>query len=180
MQVNQSTSPNFGQLKVVKSDQVTKALRSERIENLTMIKKVGEKLKDTQFYNLLIKYDSEKGSLLPKLESTADAYFGIFKSERFKNITFNHNTDTMLIDSVYGIKKHLSNTVGMKEYDIWGVAGYQYDHINDIDCLSDLVLELDKAAIKNYNEKIAAEKAALAYQKEVDDLTNNILADFGS
>lgn len=180
MQVNQSTSPNFGQLKIIKTPELIKGLKNEKIEVLNKVKEAGEKLKDTKFYNIIIRHDATITDIPAiHLESPIKAYFGVFASEYYKKIVFNKDNNVLAIDNTYGISRFPSETAGRAEYTVWGGYEMFYDTLNDIDILTRIALELDKAAVTKCNKKVAAKAAEAAYQKEVDTSIDDLLANFG-
>ena len=54
MQVNNSTSPNFRALKVTNNSITKKALQNLSKNNLEEIKKVGDRLRATKFFDIVL------------------------------------------------------------------------------------------------------------------------------
>ena len=173
MQVNQSTSPNFGKLKALKSPTLTKALQNEKVETLRTIQEVGEKLKDTKFFDLQL-FAPHSSKITFDIISPQDAPFEPFSSIKCKKVCHGANKNVLVLNNVYGIGKSYVN--GIAKYNVWNCVN---DPVTDINELADIVLELDNAAIAKYNEKVATKKALELYQKEVNELTDEILKDFG-
>ena len=176
MQVNSVQSPNFGKLRVEASPKLVNALKNEKVETLRMIQEVGEKLKETQFYDVVVRHNAKTGDLVTKLVSKTNAYFGVFESKKFKNIKKN---DAIMLNDTYGIGRYLSEQLKEAEYNVWGIGNARYDKLKDLDLLSNIAIDLDKAAIKNAEEQLRLSKANELYQKEVNALTDDIVNVFG-
>ena len=170
MQVNSVQSPNFGKLRIVNSQKLVEAFNNEKLETLKMIQEVGEKIKDTKFYDLKIFYSSQKG-LECALVSTKDTPWGDFSSDKIKEL----KPDTIKYNNLYGISRYC-HSKKENEYSVWNMND---DIINSPKELAEVALLLDEAAVKKYNEQAAEEAKKILYQKEVNALTDEILKDFG-
>ena len=173
MQVNSTTSPNFGQLRISKSPELTKALRSQKKETLLSIKEAGEKLKDTKFFDL--KIAGVATGLSCAIFSAKEAFFAPFESEKFGRIKNGRDKNVLMFGNLYGVAK-TSYDDKTSQYNVWDVTN---NVVNDVEALTNIALELDKVAVAKYNEEIAAKTAQNLYQKEVDALSDEILNDFG-
>ena len=176
MQVNNSTSPNFGKLMIKKTPEAEVVLKNQSKEVLNGLKEAGQQIKNTKFFHLLV---DEKGYLA--LRSEKGAYFGPFISQIFKsNGKTGSDINTVLIGDSFGI--HQLNSVdenGLVKYNVWGYAGSVLDSIASAPSFCKIVLDLDQAAIKDYEKKQAALEAEKQYQKEVDSKVGELFDSFG-
>lgn len=175
MQVNQSTSPNFGKLQIVKSPTIANVLEKQSVDNLQKIKNVGEVLKNTKFFNIVI--TDKNNYLVPQIESSIDAYFGTFYSKIFNDIKYSLKENTIMLDKTYGVARYKSEDGTKATYNVWNCFG-NVNNIDALETLSMIALELDREAIKRYNEKTVADKAQREYEQAISKLANDVLAEF--
>ena len=170
MQVNSVQSPNFGKLRVEASPKLVNALKNEKLETLKMIQEVGEKIKDTKFYDLKIFYSIQKG-LECALVSTKDTPWGDFSSDKNKEL----KPDTIKYNNLYRISRYCYSKKE-NEYSVWNIND---DIVNSPKELAEVALLLDEAAVKKYNEQAAEKAKKILYQKEVKTLVDEILTNYG-
>ena len=178
MQVNQSTSPNFGKLKIVKTPALESALKKENIETLSKIAAAGEKLNNTKFFDIVLKTEPQKDVLKAVIVSPLDAYFGSFSTESC-NVSQDKNTKSLLFNDICRIARYTSDNQQEAFYNVWGLGSYIYEKASDIATLSQVALEMDKAAVQKYNERIALEKSQREYDAQVASITACLIDKFG-
>jgi len=124
-------------------------------EVLGKINRAGKKLKKTKYFNLEIDEDMKC-----KITSSKDAYFGIFKNLKFRNNHFIKKMNTLVLNDKYSVAQHI--IFGRPDEYGYSIRGNQLlgniNYVDYIDTLADITKALDKAAIKNKNNKNAEPK----------------------
>ena len=175
MQVNNSTSPNFGRLIVRRNPETEKALKQQTPQILEKMKECGNKMKNNEFFHVVA--DGKK--LL--LRSTPNAYFGKYYSNYYKDaIDYDATANTLLLGNVYGVHQLIGRDVdNFVEYNVWGIAKDPVNRYDQIETLTKLATELDGAAVDAYKKAVAAREAEDRYRQEVDTKVNDLFDNFG-
>lgn len=164
MQINNTTnSQNFGMALKINKNAATK-LKELPMEMLSEIKKAGDELKSTRFYDVEI--DENLGC---KLTSGSDAYFGLniphakTKQGKEKNI--------VIIDDLFGVARYDSESKPL--YNIWSYSALK--DVNAIKSIKKIAKLLDNAAIQHYEENAAK----LTEHKDLSRTVDKLIETFG-
>lgn len=163
MRVNQSASPNFQRLEIEKNPALVQALTREKTETLKIISEVGESLKNTMFYDVVLSFDKAKAKVVAKLESSKPAFFGSLDSKRFENIRICPEAGTIILSDFYDKEQKNLDVPKKITYNVWGPARKKYDSLEELGILADIALEMDKSTVQYYNKEIGAYKAKELY-----------------
>lgn len=189
---NNVQSPNFGMaLRIPKTQKMADALNELPKETLKEIIKAGEILgregeeNATKFYHVKINED-----LSCKLEADKDAFFGLFKTDKY----FSHygqeieKGQPVTSKRVIMISNNVGDIAGVARYvplgetqpffNVWGAVN-GYSSINDITPLTKVAKILDDVAAEKAYQKTLKLADDAAEKAEKSKLTGNILDNYG-
>ena len=179
MHVNSSTSPNFRALKIMKTPESINSLKKLSPKNLKEIKDVGEKIKDTKFFDILLVGCNLSGLISTKASIASNKELNLKSYGDEKTEFYEKKPSHYILNNKYSIqrfndaeKSHYNVTISKPTHDL------KYG-IDDLKELADVTLELDNIA-NNLEKKDAIEKEILIRkQEEAEKLTNELIDSFG-
>lgn len=178
--INDVSVTNFGMAMRIQKTAAPE-LRKLPAEVIDNIAETAKKLENTRYFNVDIGAD-----LRCKITSPKDAYFGIFTGDKFKKIERGEQDNIIILSGAsghsgaYGVAKYSDlNNYEISNYNVWGNYNKELNTIYDLKAISDVVLELDKAAAKHAESLYAAEQNKIAAQQVVDAKVNNLLDKIG-
>ena len=172
MQVNNNSSMNFGALKI--KPEAAEYLKEQSRSSIELITKIGEELKDTKIFNLVI---GEKGKRI--IESPyANKYYGeTFRIDKPHNQFLTGTAKWAGEDIGNAIKEGenynicidlLSKDAAIKEYaKLRTMYGIEKD--------AEIVKLLDQSAVR----RMEKETQAKAEKKNVEEMVSNLMGKFG-
>lgn len=179
MQVNQSTSPNFKQLRIKRSPELVEVLKNSRPETLKNIQEAGNILKDTKFFDVVLKCFPNTSSIHTEIVSPSKAYFGNFESKIFKNV-IKSGENSISLDDTYRVYRNIDEYMDNSRASYLVVTdSHKVLGLGSIKELSNIAVELDGAAIREYNKRIGASNAKDLYPRTSNALINDVLMNFG-
>ena len=172
MQINNNSSMNFGALKI--KPEAAEYLKQQSSTRIKQIEKIGEELKDTKIYNLVIGKDGKR-----IIESPfANKYHGeTFKLNKPNSKLLTGAAKWAGEDIGTAIKEGedynfcidlLSKDAALKEYaELQTLYGIEKD--------AEIVKLLDQSAVR----RMEKETQAKAEKKNVEEMVSNLMGKFG-
>ena len=141
---NNVQSPNFGALII--TPEARNSIR--RCKDVEVLKKLIQAKKDmakTEFFDIIVGQ-----GLKCKLVSLKEAFFGVFKSDKYSNIK-NGVNENILSMGEYNISRHsIHQNDEEYGYSVWKTKELcNIDNAKSIDTLTEIAKELDNQAIKH-------------------------------
>ena len=146
---NNVQSPNFGEL--IKTPEARAAIkRCRNVQTLEKLIRADEAMADTEYFDIVIGKD-----LKCKIISLKEAFFGVFKSDKYNNMRNGVNEDILQLGE-YSISRHpIYKNDNEYGYSVWETKKlYNLEDAERIDTLVSIAKELDNAAIKSEKRSV--------------------------
>lgn len=146
---NNVQSPSFGEL--IKTPEARVAIkRCKNIQTLEKLVRADEAMANTEYFDIVVGKD-----LKCKIISLKDAFFGLFKSDKYNNVRNGVNEDILQLGE-YSISRHsIYKNDDEYGYSVWKTKGLcNLEDVEQIDTLVDIAKELDNAAIKSEKRSV--------------------------